>query len=170
MLVCKRWCKLCLKNPPQLSEMAIQLRNRASPSYFSWLAKSAIQAEKLEISILHPQPSSQEYPLLPKESLHGLLTRLSIYSSKLRKLAITCPKNREVFDLTRSPQGCAYQWQGYIWHHWAESLRLMRQVEHLHLSVEFVPISDGQGPSSFYAPPQNFFRGMALQASTPFPA
>ena len=170
MLVCKRWTYLCLENPPQLSEMAIQLRNIASPRYLSWLAKSATRAEKLHLTTLGPQPPSMEYSLLRKESLHDLLTRLSICSPKLGKLSITCPQNREVFNDARNPGECAYQWQGYIWHHWAESLQLMRQVEHLHLSVEFVPVTAEAEPISFCPPPQDFFRGMALQARPIFSA
>ena len=136
-------------------------------SYLSWLAKSAFRAEELEISAQDPQPLSKEYPLLPSKSLHGLLTRLSTCSPKLRRLWITSPQSRDGFDPLRSPQKRAYQRQGYIWHHWAETLQLMRQVEHLHLSVEFIPISDGQGPRSFCTPPQDFFKGMALQVEQP---
>ena len=116
---------LCLEKPPQHADMDIQLRNkgRELPGYLSWLSKSAIRAEKLKITTLDPQPSSREtpltymrheyndtvgprccfflpkeYPLLPKRSLHGLLTRLSTCSPKLRKLAIICPRNQIVYD------------------------------------------------------------------------
>ena len=171
--------------------MAIQLRNTGvahpgrdtfthththlyTEGYLSWLAKSASRAEKLKISTLEPsneytQTYGKDYPLLPRGSLLCLLSRLSTSSPKLRTLTITCPQHMELFSPHRVPQECTYQWQGFIWHHWAESLQLLRQVEHLYLEVEFVPVSDGQGPHSVCPPPQDFFRGMALQVGTPLP-
>ena len=159
-----------LGEPPTARKEPFPAANSEQPNYLSWLAKAATCAEKLHITLRNSQSLSKEYPLLPKKSLRGLLIRLSACSPKLRKLSITCPQNRELFNGHRVPQECAYQWQGYIWHHWAEALQLMRQVEHLHVSAEFVPLSDGQGPYSLCPPPQDFFRGMALQARYSFPA
>ena len=50
--------------------------------------------------------------------------------------------------------------QGYIWDHWAGSLRLLSQVEHLVLEVEFVPVSEKLQVSPM---PQDFFTCMNLK-------
>ena len=50
--------------------------------------------------------------------------------------------------------------QGYTWDHWAGSLRLLRQVEHLILEVEFVPVREEFQVSPV---PQDYFTGMNLK-------
>ena len=161
MLVCKRWSNLCLENPPQLAEATFQLQNTTAPSYLTWLAQSSRRAEKLRITSLNDQHPGKSYPLLPQQSLNSLLVRLSTCSPLLRTLAISGPHEEEF-----TFQGdCGYLEQGYVWDHWAGSLHLLSQLEHLILDVEFGPVDPDLADYGDVRVPQDFFTGMNLKVT-----
>ena len=163
VLVCKRWSDLCLENPPQQAELAVQLQNTSAPSYLAWLADSSRHAERLDITI-NPRIPPRGYPLLPQQSLNSLLTKLSTCSPLLRTLAISVPHDYEEIVAV---EDCDYTGQGYTWDSWASSLRLLSQVENIILEVEFVPnpntLSHGGELIQGSPVPQDIFMGLNLQ-------
>ena len=143
--------------------MAIELQNTTDPSYLPWLASSARHTEKLAITIHDPVPSDPDYPDLPQHSVRDLLASLAHGSPLLRLLAISSPTTRQLSDYPVDPVD---QQMGYLWDHWAGKLHRLRQLEHLKLDVEFIPVGDAD-VSFFHKPaPTDFFEGMALQASS----
>ena len=72
-------------------------------------------------------------------------------------LAIAGPHFLEEFQFLGDLE---YVRQGYTWDHWAGSLHLLSQVEHLVLEVEFVPVLEDLQVTPV---PQDFFMGMNLK-------